>query len=634
MVFILGIIFIDKTTSGFEIALTGVLVSLLLNISLSKLKNEFFKNCRVGFLFTAIFFTGGAIISLVRTESKSIKKGTSVLVSVDEIASKDKEWRKAICTVNSILTKDSVVNHKESVLLFFNSTQVLEGDVLLVQTDLETIENKKNPGEFDVKSFWNNKDIYQIGFVGEDDYKLVKTITDPWWGKWNSIIRQFLTDKLRLILKGESLGVGVALLLGDKQLLSQEVRSSFSNAGAMHVLAVSGLHVGIVLFILMNILGRFSRFISTKYAVVISILVIWIYAGITGFSPSVLRASFMFSVLAIAQLTGRNKSSMNVLFFSAFVLLMFNPLWIYDIGFQLSYLAMIGIFMLYEPIFKLFYFRNKWATKIWQGTAVGFAAQLITSPLTLYYFHQFPNYFILTNLGMMVFAGAILGLGLLFFAVSWSNLLAFLAGNLLKVGLIVMVIFVQWIDGIPFAVATGFQMSFMVLFLIYFLFISYVLVSSEYLKKGIVVSLIIAFLFIHFQRYQNYKVNEMVVFNSGDFALSVKNNDQIICFHTAKKERVKKVESLLKDYNLVRTGKINFVFLEDGLTKTTFNDEDYEIHTDKYGVRISSSKVKLYVRTNYSGNFFELDNSIDMSYLAKNKDRYNLEGGAKIIPLN
>ncbi len=126
----------------------------------------------------------------------------------------------------------------------------------------------------------------------------------------------------------------------------------------------------------------------------------------------------------------------------------------------------------------------------------------------------------------------------------------------------------------------------------------------------------------------------MVVFNSGDFALSVNNNDQIVCFHTAKKERVKKVKSLLKDYNLVRPGKITFVFLEDGLTKTTFNDEDYEIHTDKYGVRISSSKVKLYVRTNYSGNFFELDNSIDMSYLAKNKDRYNLEGGAKIIPLN
>ena len=624
----------DNEVYGFESALICLFSALSIYISISKVKSEYLKKLRVGLLFFAVFLTGGALISLNRSESKIITKGTSVLLSVDEIASSDKDWRKSICSVNSVLTKDSVVNHDEKILLFFNSSQVQVGDVLLVQTDLELIKNKNNPGEFDVKSFWNNKDIYQIGFVGEDDFKLIKTVEYPWWITWSTKVREHLTEKLQNVLNGDVLGVAVALLLGDKQLLTNEVRSSFSNAGAMHVLAVSGLHIGIVLYILMFILGRFTRYISKRNAVIISIIIIWIYAAVTGFSPSVLRASFMFSILAIAQISGRTKNPMNVLFFSGFVLLLFQPLWVYDIGFQLSYLAMIGIFILYKPISKFLYFRNKWLAKIWQGTAVGFAAQVFTVPLTLYYFHQFPNYFILTNIGMMVFAGAVLGFGLFFFAVSWSSVLAFVAGNILKIGVIAMVLFVQWIDGVPFSVATGFQLPFGLLCLIYLLLILLVFTSSAKIKKSVFVTFFMIFIMVHFQRYQNLNASEMVVFNSDDLTLTVKNKDQIMCFYTAKKERVKKVKSMLKDYSLVRPGNITFVFLDNGLTKAKLGDEQYEIYTDKYGVNISSNKVKLYVRTNYFGNYFELDNSYDMAYLAKNKDRYNLSEGAKVIPLN
>lgn len=624
----------DNDIYGFESALICLFFALSIYISISKVKSELLKKFRVGLLFAAVFFTGGALISLNRTESKSISKGTSVLLSVDEIASTDKDWRKSICSVNSLLTNDSVVNHDEKILLFFNTPQVQVGDVLLVQTNLESIRNKNNPGEFDVKSYWNNKDIYQIGFVGEGDFKLLKTVDHPWWINWSSRVRSHLTEKLQTALSGETLGVAVALLLGDKQLLTNEVRSSFSNAGAMHVLAVSGLHVGIVLYILMFILGRFTRFISKRNAVLISILIIWMYAAVTGFSPSVLRASFMFSILAIAQISGRTKNPMNVLFFSAFVLLIFQPLWVYDIGFQLSYLAMIGIFILYIPISKLFYFKSKWLTKIWQGTAVGLAAQMFTVPLTLYYFHQFPNYFILTNVGMMFFAGVVLGLGLFFFAISWSSVLAFVAGNLLKIGLIGMVFFVQWIDGIPFSVATGFQLSFGLLCLIYLLLILLVYTSSTTLKTSVFISFFMIFIMVHFQRYQNLSKSELVVFNSDDFTLAVKMKDQIVCFYTAKKERVEKVKSILKDYSLVRPGNITFVFLDDGLTKAKLSNDKYEIYTDKYGVNITSRKVKLYVRTNYSGNYFELIKSYDMAYLSKNKDRYNLSEGAKVIPLN
>ncbi|MGY8927758.1 MAG: ComEC/Rec2 family competence protein, partial [Flavobacteriales bacterium] len=143
----------------------------------------------------------------------------------------------------------------------------------------------------------------------------------------------------------DQLGVGQALILGNKELLSTEIKTSFSRAGAMHVLAVSGLHVGIILAFLIFVLERFPRIFSRRAAILISILFIWIYAGITGFSPSVLRATIMFSIIVFGDVFGKQSSRFNSLGFSAFLMIVWNPLIIYDIGFQLSYLAMLGIFL-------------------------------------------------------------------------------------------------------------------------------------------------------------------------------------------------------------------------------------------------------------------------------------------------
>lgn len=631
---IVGILLFDRIDNSVLILMVSLLVSLIAYFVISNFGFLNVEKVRNGFLFVSIIFLGGLIISQVRLEVKSIPKDSSVIISVDEIASKDKNWRKAICKIESILLKDSIVPHFENVLLFFNTPEVKVGDVLLIQTDLNSIKNKNNPGEFDVKSYWNNKNIYQIGFVSEGDFKYLKTVESSWLESFFNTIRNSLIQQLKLVLDGDELGVASALLLGDKELLTAETRNSFSNVGAMHVLAVSGLHVGIVLVILMFLLGRFTRFISKKNATIIAIIIIWIYAGITGFSPSVMRASFMFSAIAIGQMAGRNNNAMNILMFSAFVLLVFNPLWIYDIGFQLSYLAMIGIFMLYSPISKLIHFRNKWLLKVWQGTAVGIAAQAFTVPLTLYYFHQFPNYFILTNIGMMVFAGVILGIGLFFFTFSWSSLLKFLIGNLLKIGLLVMLFFVQFIDGMPFSVATGFTLSEKLVYFIYLLMVIVLIKRFIKLKKVALISFVFIFIYVEYDRFQNLNRSEMVIFNSDDFAMAIKCKNQIVCFHSARGNRIKKVDMLMKQYTSVKPGEYSLVDLKPGKTSVKLNDANYDIYSDEYGVTIESKNVQLHVRTNYSGNFVELNNSFDMAYLARNSDRYNLSDGAKIIPLN
>ena len=630
----LGILFFDNESWAFYFSIVlwftavigYILASLFTSFKVEKLK--------LIVLFTGIIAVGGIVSSLTRHSSISFSKESSLIAEVKEIAAPSDAWRKAICMTSHVVATDELQSHSERLLVFFKSSLVQVGDVLLLNADFSVIENKNNPGEFDVKSFWNNKNIYQIGFVGEQDFRLLEYKEPNFFKQIFLSLREKLSSQLSTMLDENVLGVANALLLGDKQLLSAETRTHFSNAGAMHVLAVSGLHVGIVLYLLMFILGRFPKIISKRTAVITAVIIIWIYAGITGFSPSVIRASFMFSMLVLAQISGRNFDAMNVLFFTAFVLLVIDPLLIYDIGFQLSYLAMIGIFSLYPAISKWFYINNKWIRKLWEGTAVGIAAQAFTVPLTLYYFHQFPNYFMLTNIGMMIFSGLLLGVGMLFFAVQWSGYLLFTVGWVLKVGILVMLYFVQFIDWIPGSVAKGFVLSPALVSFIYFLIICAIFLPLKRMKIPVLATIIIVFVVLQKERYENLIANELVVFNSNEVVISLKSGGDVYCFHSATEERVKKVKLLMQSYTAVRPGEVTYILLKDGETEFNYGNRQLKFHKDKYGVDVKSAQVSFYVRTGYLASYVEMENVLDMSYLASGDGRYNLDQGAKVIPLN
>ena len=306
-----------------------------------------------------------------------------------------------------------------------------------------------NPGEFDTKAYWNNKGIYATVFVTDGDYKVIDKAPAPFYEKWRTAVKELFNDIFSSHLNGDELAIASALVLGDKSLLSQDLRQSFGAAGAMHVLAVSGLHVGIILELLLFVFGRIPKVFSKKRALILALLILWTYAMIIGFPPSVVRATLMFTLLSIGRLASEESDSLNILCFSAFAMLIFEPLLIYDIGFQLSYLAMLGILTIQKPISTLFFIPNKWLKKLWDGTSVGIAAQLFTFPLTLYYFHQFPNYFLLTNIGMMIFAGIVLSLGIILLSTNWIGFI----GKFIAIGfgfsIAAMLFFVQWIEGLP-----------------------------------------------------------------------------------------------------------------------------------------------------------------------------------------
>ncbi|MDH5380504.1 MAG: ComEC/Rec2 family competence protein, partial [Cyclobacteriaceae bacterium] len=240
----------------------------------------------------------------------------------------------------------------------------------------------------------------------------------------NSIINKFIASvRERSVLK--------ALLLGDKSELSEETKVQYSKAGAMHVLAVSGLHVGVTYLMLTFLLGYIPYLKNSK--VIKGVLVIsflWFYAFFTGMSPSVVRAVSMFSLFAFAELINRKSSILNTVFFTAFVMLLFDPLLLFQVGFQLSFMAVLGI-VIFNPIFaKFFTFNSKVLNYCWKIVSVSLAAQVTTLPIVLFYFHQFPVLFLITNLIILPVMPLIMvgGTILLFFG---NTFLAVLTGKVL-----------------------------------------------------------------------------------------------------------------------------------------------------------------------------------------------------------
>lgn len=315
---------------------------------------------------------------------------------------------------------DTLTNEAEGVIhLYIKKDSISKllsyGDRIAVAHNFYPVPPPKNPNEFDYKGYLLKKGIYAQGFVT------------------NSVIRNLGSERLNPILyyafqvranaskiidsiiprKNEN-GIAKALLLGIREGLSTEIKKSYSSAGAMHVLAVSGLHVGIVYLLLKTLLSFLKGTLRGRRVIaLLSIIIIWFYAIVTGLSPSVLRAATMFSIVAIGEINTTKGNVYNNLGFSAFILLMIDPYLIYSVGFQLSYAAVFGIVYL-QPILYRKWIAPYWLLdKIWSITCVSIAAQLATFPLVAHYFHQFPTYFLVSNLIVIPAASGMLTIGLL-----------------------------------------------------------------------------------------------------------------------------------------------------------------------------------------------------------------------------
>lgn len=364
------------------------------------------------------------------------------LLSVDAI--KDNKWKPASGKVYLYVNK----GFKEYLEL---------GDQLLIDGSPNVLQEPMNPGEFNYKRFLSFKNIYHQDYSTGESIVKIGSKEMNWFVLMSNTIRKWSSEKLKqAIPKEREQTIALALILGVKDGITDEIKNAYSASGAMHVLAVSGLHVGIIYAIVLLIFGRLQKRQYSRWLLgVITLCLLWLYAAVTGFSPSVLRAVTMFSFIAIAKASGRNTNIYNTIAGSGLVLLVVDPYLIMSVGFQLSYLAVLGIIYLQPKIYGLIISDNVLIDKIWTITSVSIAAQLATFSLGLLYFHQFPTFFLLSNLVVIPGAFLILAGGLLLLGVSFSSFLFQLVGSVLT-GLIFWINEgVFWIQSLPNSLIEG-----------------------------------------------------------------------------------------------------------------------------------------------------------------------------------
>ncbi|MEQ9467801.1 MAG: ComEC/Rec2 family competence protein [Ekhidna sp.] len=392
---------------GSSVIIFGVLVLLSHKLGFYKLRHA------NGVMALFIIFIFGGCFNLIKYHSHSshhylnqtgkISGFTGTIIS--PVNERTNHYRYDFELSYVITDSDSLIEITGKIHLYIrkDSSALIHnyGDQLNVYGRFYPVPGPDNPGEFNYQLYLARQNIYSHAFVQHSDVKVVANNPPSQFMRWAYSLRSHASETIdKNMPDPRENGIAKALLLGIKDHLDNDVKKAYSSAGAMHVLAVSGLHVGIIYLIIQIFFGKLRQ--SGKWGKItfgaISVFTIWLYATVTGLSPSVLRAATMFSLVAISQSTMREGNIYNTLGFAAFLLLIYDPYLIYSVGFQLSFAAVIGIVYLQPKLYRLLNFRTWILDKAWAITCVSIAAQLATFPLSAYYFHQFPTYFLASNL--------------------------------------------------------------------------------------------------------------------------------------------------------------------------------------------------------------------------------------------
>ncbi len=414
------------------------------------------------------------------------------------------------------------------------------GDRLLVRAGFDLITDNSNPHSFNYMKYLAGKGIRHRVYAG--DHEWVATTLSP-SGRVQRIafaIRDRLLGILRANgVEGREFAVAGALLLGYVEEIDDGLRNDYAATGAMHILSVSGMHVGIIYLFLELSLGFLNRWRAGRLARALMILLlIWIYAFLTGLSPCVLRAAAMLSLPVIGKAMGRTTDMFNVMAASVILMLLPDPFLVADIGFLLSYLAVAGIVVMYKPVYDL-YITSAWLPdKAWSVIAVSLVAQVATLPLTLYVFHQFPNYFLLANLVVVPLSGLVIYAGIVALIAGGVPVAGMICAKILAVLIGMLNSIIHFLGNLPGAVTGGVFLSFSEMLMLYASLVALILFFAArrwgwmHLFLLILIALNLSFFRTRLERSGTSRI---VVFNAGKEALyMVSCGDRAVLFRDAK----------------------------------------------------------------------------------------------------
>lgn len=466
--FAVGIFFSDTIPEAHPNSLLGLLSILWIFYAIILLKSSSATTFSTSFVAYLLLMGFGALVAL-RSNSHVLEEempwgvGLGYLAEVQRYDLPKANSSENLLAVVAVKEGESWRFQRALVLVYHQlDTPLVPGQVVWVPKNPDALAPPTFPNEFDYKGYLASKGIHFRQFLGRN--LLLLPVPKSFQLKFAlAYLRHYFAQAIqRYVARPESKQIALALLLGQKESLGKDVKQAFAVAGTQHILAVSGLHVGIIYSILLLPLTYFKQGETTfrKSYLLLVLGLLWIYALMTGFSPSVVRAVVMFSLVTLGQMRKRKPSIWNTLSFSALLLLVLDPGIGSNLGFQLSYLAVAGIVGLQPLILQIWSPSSRILDYFWQMTAVTLAAQLTTSPLTIHYFHTFPTYFLLANLLIVPLSYLILCVGVPFLLLVWFPFLGWALGSVIDFLLLLQIEITYWIHYLPAALWQGIHLSF------------------------------------------------------------------------------------------------------------------------------------------------------------------------------
>ncbi|RLD87428.1 MAG: hypothetical protein DRJ09_10315 [Bacteroidetes bacterium] len=452
---------------------------------------------------------------------KSLLKGTFLGVVSSQPSETDKTVKVKVKLLKGV---DSVsVSESENVLLYFEKDSVNRlkyGDVVLFSTTLKPPAATANPDAFDYKAFLKTRGIALVGFVPKGNFKIVDNNPPNRLVGFAINIRKKILKALRTNgLEGDEYAVAAAIVLGYDEVMDDAIRQNYQRAGAMHVLCVSGLHVGVIYLVMLTLLQFLNT--SKKKKIIKALLLllsVWAYALLTGLAPSVMRATVMISFIIVGNEVERDKDAYNTLAMSALFLLLYNPGFLFDVGFQLSYAAVLGIVTFYRPVYRLLYFKNRLLNKVWAATAVSVAAQLGAFPVAAHYFHFFPTWFLVSNLVVMLFSAIIISTGMLFAVISWIPLLSGWVAFILSGLIYLMNYLIEMVGRLPWSGVENLYFPWIKVVLVYLILLfgyRLLLKKEHHFVIPLLSAILLLMIFLDVHRFETVSQQKIVVYQVG-----------------------------------------------------------------------------------------------------------------------
>ncbi len=488
---------------------------------------------------------------------------TSVIADIYEpIKIKDRSV-KAIVKILKVYYNGNAVKTSGKALIYFEKDSLTNklkyGDRILINAQFHEISPPQNPNEINYKKYFAFKNLYHEAYVRSGSINIISRDNGNVIYKYAYLIR----DKFLFIFKqnsitGKELAVGSAIIFGYRDLLDSDTIMEYSQAGVIHILCVAGLNVGIIYLIFFNLLFFLDRFKHGKLIKsLLLLLIIWSYTFICGLTPCILRASVMFTFILFGKIIGRQVNTLNAVITSAFILLLFNPFLITNLGFQHSYIAVIGIVILYPIINNLLTPTNIVFNKTWELISVSLAAQIFIFPIVISYYHYFPDYFVFTNLIVIPLVFLITYAGIIILAIypiaGVVKLFPICFTYLIKI----LNYIIKTIEHAPFSVIKTITINSYELLLIYiimlFILIAYINRNKTYLILSILTTLILVSL-ISFRVYSNMNKKQIIVYSvrkasaydfiNGNHHLLISNADSAHIHYLLSQQNIEGYEHL------------------------------------------------------------------------------------------